>query len=26
MTNDEFKILFTGPMGAGKTTAITALS
>ncbi|MEQ3637521.1 GTPase [Alcanivorax sp.] len=26
MTNDEFKILFTGPMGAGKTTAISALS
>jgi len=26
MISDEFKILFTGPMGAGKTTAITALS
>ena len=23
---NEFKILFTGPMGAGKTTAITAIS
>jgi signal recognition particle receptor subunit beta len=26
MTEGEFKIIFTGPMGAGKTTAITALS
>ncbi len=26
MTHDEFKILFTGPMGAGKTTAIAQLS
>ena len=26
MTSDEFKILFTGPMGAGKTTAIAQLS
>ena len=26
MTDGEFKIIFTGPMGAGKTTAITALS
>lgn len=26
MTSDEFKILFTGPMGAGKTTAIGQLS
>ncbi|WP_297762866.1 ATP-binding protein [uncultured Alcanivorax sp.] len=26
MTSNEFKILFTGPMGAGKTTAITQLS
>lgn len=26
MNVEEFKILFTGPMGAGKTTAITALS
>tara|TARA_Y100001934_G_scaffold272803_1_gene361764 strand:+ start:1693 stop:2247 length:555 start_codon:yes stop_codon:yes gene_type:complete len=26
MHTDEFKILFTGPMGAGKTTAITQLS
>lgn len=26
MTPNEFKILFTGPMGAGKTTAISAIS
>ena len=26
MISNEFKILFTGPMGAGKTTAITQLS
>lgn len=26
MANNEFKILFTGPMGAGKTTAISAIS
>lgn len=26
MGSDEFKLLFTGPMGAGKTTAINAIS
>lgn len=26
MNDDEFKIVFTGPMGAGKTTAISAIS
>lgn len=26
VANNEFKILFTGPMGAGKTTAISAIS
>ncbi|MDX1803507.1 MAG: ATP-binding protein [Alcanivorax sp.] len=26
VASNEFKIIFTGPMGAGKTTAITAIS
>ena len=26
VASNEFKILFTGPMGAGKTTAISAIS